>query len=129
MLAGRIKTEMEKLGSASFQDLKPGLDVSLNSAQGNLALFDGIVPLMNFGLGTRRLAATAVQQLAHQGSAVLLVDEVEYGLEPHRLVHLLNRLRQPGIYAKRSSPPTHPQPCSTWTQPTWSWCGLPRGPS
>lgn len=100
VLAGQIKTEMEQLGSASFQDLKPGLDLSLNSAQGNLALFDGTVPLMNYGLGTRRLAATAVQQLAHQGSAVLLVDEVEYGLEPHRLVHLLNRLRQPGVYAQ-----------------------------
>lgn len=44
VLAGEIKTEMEQLGSASFQDLKPGLDLSLNGAQGNLELFDGTVP-------------------------------------------------------------------------------------
>lgn len=48
---------------------------------------------MNYGLGSRRLAGFATQQLAYEHKTIVLVDEIEYGLEPHRLVHLLNRLR------------------------------------
>ena len=99
-LATEIQHKMKALGSADFVELKPGLDLSLTNSQGNLALFDGSVPLMNFGLGTRRLAGAAAQQLAHAGSAILLVDEVEYGLEPHRLAHLLTTLRTPNAYAQ-----------------------------
>ena len=57
--------------------------MSLTNAQGNLALFDGDVPLTNFGLGTRRLAGVAAQQMAHDDATLLLIDEVEYGLELH----------------------------------------------
>lgn len=55
---------------------------------------------MNFGLGTRRLAGAATQQLANGGASVLLVDEVEYGLEPHRLVHLLTYLRNKDAFSQ-----------------------------
>ena len=99
-LSGEIQVAVERMGSAKFNQLRPGLDLSLTNAQGNLALYDGAVPLMNYGLGTRRLAGAATQQLAHAGSAVLLVDEVEYGLEPHRLVHLLRQLRNADAYAQ-----------------------------
>jgi putative ATP-dependent endonuclease of the OLD family len=100
VLASEIQAKMQRLGSGEFHDLKPGLDTSLANTQGNLALFDGVVPLTNFGLGSRRLAGAAAQQLAHEGSALLLVDEVEYGLEPHRLVHLLAQLRDPDAFAQ-----------------------------
>ena len=92
-LADDVKKQVQAIGTTEFTDLKPGLDLSLTNAQGNLALFEGDVPLMNFGLGTRRLTGAATQQLANQGGATLLVDEVEHGLEPHRLVHLLHHLR------------------------------------
>lgn len=99
-LASDIQTKVQDIGSAELGDLKPGLDMSLTNAQGNLALFDGPVPLTNFGLGTRRLAGAAAQQLANEGSSLLLVDEVEYGLEPHRLVHLLGHLQKEDEYAQ-----------------------------
>lgn len=99
-LAHEVQRTVQQIGSAEFADLKPGLDVSLTSAQGNLALFDGDIPLMNFGLGTRRLAGAATQQLANGGASVLLVDEVEYGLEPHRLVHLLTYLRHKDAFSQ-----------------------------
>ncbi|MCL8026461.1 ATP-dependent nuclease [Nocardioides bruguierae] len=99
-LADDIAVAVRAIGSAEFDDLKPGLDLSLNNAQGNLALFDGPVPLTNFGLGTRRLAGAATQQLAHEDSTILLVDEVEYGLEPHRLVHLLRHLQKKDAFAQ-----------------------------
>jgi hypothetical protein len=99
-LTREIQAKLQESGSGDFRDLKPGLDLSLNYAQGNLALFEGQVPLMNFGLGSRRLAGAATQQLAYDGKALLLVDEVEHGLEPHRLVHLLTQLRRPQAYAQ-----------------------------
>ena len=99
-LAKEVQRTVGRIGSAEFTNLRPGLDVSLTNAQGNLALFDGDIPLMNFGLGTRRLAGAATQQLANGGASVLLVDEVEYGLEPHRLVHLLTYLQKKDTFAQ-----------------------------
>lgn len=93
LLTDSIGARLGELGSGTFTDLKPGLDTSLSSAGGNLALFEGDVPLTSFGLGTRRLAGIATQEMASQNKSVILIDEIEYGLEPHRLVHLLKHLR------------------------------------
>jgi putative ATP-dependent endonuclease of the OLD family len=100
VLAHEIQEAVHTIGTARFDDLKPGLDVSLSNTRGNLALFEGDVPLTNFGLGTRRLTGAATQQLANGGSATLLVDEVEYGLEPHRLVHLLSYLKDKDAFSQ-----------------------------
>ncbi|MDF1602257.1 ATP-binding protein [Nocardioides sp. YIM 152315] len=99
-LAREVQAAVQEIGTAEFCDLKPGLDASLANTRGNLALFEGDVPLTNFGLGTRRLTGAATQQLANQGSTTLLVDEVEHGLEPHRLVHLLGHLRTKGAFSQ-----------------------------
>jgi hypothetical protein len=99
-LAREVQAAVQGIGTAEFVDLKPGLDASLSNTRGNLALFEGDVPLTNFGLGTRRLTGAATQQLANQGSTTLLVDEVEHGLEPHRLVHLLGHLRTKGAFSQ-----------------------------
>lgn len=100
ILAREVQESVQAIGTAEFSDLKPGLDVSLSNTRGNLALFEGDVPLTNFGLGTRRLTGAATQQLANEGSTTLLVDEVEYGLEPHRLVHLLGYLRNKHAFSQ-----------------------------
>lgn len=99
-LTKEVQQQVQAIGATEFGDLKPGLDVSLTNTQGNLALFEGDVPLTNFGLGTRRLTGAATQQLASQGSTTLLVDEVEHGLEPHRVVHLLTHLRASGAFSQ-----------------------------
>ncbi|WP_395705040.1 ATP-dependent nuclease [Rhodococcus ruber] len=96
-LAKSIQDKMHDLGSGEFGSLQPGLDQSLSSSSGNLALYEGAVPLTNYGLGNRRLAGIAAQQLAHNGKAFLLVDEIEYGLEPHRLINLLAQLRRTDV--------------------------------
>ncbi|MBP2452389.1 ATP-dependent nuclease [Mycolicibacterium lutetiense] len=93
-LVGTVQQRLHILGSGEFTDLQPGLDLSLSTASGNLALYEGAVPLSNYGLGTRRLAGVAAQQLANEGKGVILVDEVEYGLEPHRLVSLLANIKK-----------------------------------
>ncbi len=100
VLAHEVQESVQAIGTAEFTDLKPGLDMSLSNMRGNLALFEGDVPLTNFGLGTRRLTGAATQQLANEGESTLLIDEVEYGLEPHRLVHLLGHLRKKGAFSQ-----------------------------
>lgn len=100
LLAQEVQQVVQNIGTARFENLQPGLDLSLSNTRGNLALFEGDVPLTNFGLGTRRLTGAATQQLANGGSATLLVDEVEYGLEPHRLVHLLSHLRREDAFSQ-----------------------------
>lgn len=99
-LAYEVQKSVQAIGTAEFADLKPGLDTSLSNTRGNLALFEGDIPLTNFGLGTRRLTGAATQQLANEGSNTLLIDEVEYGLEPHRLVHLLGYLRKRDAFSQ-----------------------------
>ncbi|RYH67851.1 MAG: AAA family ATPase [Alcaligenaceae bacterium] len=99
-LTGEVQTRMNQLGSGNFKALRPGLDTSVPSSSGLLALYEDQVPLMNYGLGTRRLAGLATQQLAHSGKSILMIDEVEYGLEPHRLVFLLSKLKGSGDIAQ-----------------------------
>ena len=45
-------------------------------------------------MAPRRLVALALQWMAVKEGAILLVDEVEHALEPHRLRHLLRVLRE-----------------------------------
>ncbi|MFV8246852.1 ATP-dependent nuclease [Mycolicibacterium peregrinum] len=92
-LVETVQQRLHTLGSGEFQNLKPGLDQSLSTSTGNLALYEGAIPLTNYGLGSRRLAGVATQQLANIGKGVILIDEIEYGLEPHRLVNLLTCIK------------------------------------
>lgn len=61
--------------------------------QGAIALFDGKLPLALRGAGSRRIMAMAISKAAVKEGAVILVDEVENSLEPHRLRHLIRQLR------------------------------------
>jgi hypothetical protein len=74
--------------------LKPGLDAGvLSIGSGALTLHDDqSVPLRATGLGTRRLLALGIQDIGLGPDAIILVDEVEHGLEPHRIRRLLRKL-------------------------------------
>lgn len=79
-------------GSAHFSGLRPGLEPDSATSANALILHDDRVPLTGYGLGSRRLTSLAIQTRAVPGSAVIAVDEIELGLEPHRLAHLLQKL-------------------------------------
>lgn len=91
-------------------DLHPGLDVrAIRFGQGVLSLYDGSVPLQSFGLGSKRLAALALQEAGIGKSSIVLVDEVEHGLEPHRIRRLVKMLcddRNEGQVIMTSHSPT-----------------------
>ena len=73
---------------------QPGLDVRGMGGAANLVLHQERIPLKYSGLGTKRLVTLAIQKSQISGGSVVLVDEIEYGLEPHRLLHLLQSLRE-----------------------------------
>lgn len=66
---------------------------AVSIGDGAIALHNAAgVPLRSLGTGSSRLLVAGMQRAAAQRASVALVDEVEYGLEPHRLTRLLNSL-------------------------------------
>lgn len=73
----------------------PGLELGRGGfSAGSIALHDGKVPLRLAGTGTRRLATLAIQRAAIDEGAIVLVDEVEQGLEPHRILGAISHLKR-----------------------------------
>ena len=99
-LTRRIQERANQVGGGSFSDIRPGLDTSRSSLGAALALYEGVVPLTSYGLGSRRLASLAVQQLAAGDRAVAVIDEIEAGLEPHRAIRLLAYLLSSNEYSQ-----------------------------
>lgn len=91
-VAQKVQERVNEIGGGRFNDIRPGLDTSRTSMGAGLALYEDVIPLASFGLGSRRLASFAIQQLAAGNRSVAVVDEIEEGLEPHRAVRLLNYL-------------------------------------
>jgi hypothetical protein len=72
----------------------PGLELGRSGlSAGSIALHDAGVPLRLAGLGTKRLATLAIQKSAVSEGAIVLVDEIEHGLEPHRVMGAISQLR------------------------------------
>ena len=92
--AMRAGEKLCALGCARFTDPRPGLDPSGFGRTSTLVLHDGLLPATQLGLGSRRLASVAFQLAANDDESIILLDEVESGLEPHRLLHLLQELRK-----------------------------------
>ena len=65
---------------------------AVNIQLGGLSLHDGDIPLRTLGLGSRRMLTLGIEQQDLKEPHLTLVDEVEYGLEPHRIARLLKNL-------------------------------------
>lgn len=50
------------------------------------------IPLRSLGTGSSRLLIAGLQRQAAQAASIALVDEVEFGLEPHRLIRFMDSL-------------------------------------
>ncbi len=90
------------LGIPTGGKLKAMLDAhSVSFNGGTIALHgaDG-VPLRALGVGSTRLLLAGLQRKAAAEATVILVDELEHGLEPHRIIRLLGSLG-----AKEPAPP------------------------
>lgn len=99
-LATKVQERANKIGGGTFASVRPGLDTSRSSMGAGLALYEDVIPLTSFGLGSRRLASLAVQQLGAGARSIAVIDELESGLEPHRAVRLLNYLISDDDYSQ-----------------------------
>jgi len=82
------------LGIPFGREVKAMLDVnSLSFGGATVSLHDeNGVPLSGLGVGSTRLLLAGLQRCAAQNSSTVIVDELEYGLEPHRIIRLLHAL-------------------------------------
>ena len=88
----RVQQSIGEFG-VSVAALKPGLDMEgMKLGQAAISLHEQVLPLRVIGLGSRRLAALAVQQTGTGTHTISLIDEVEHGLEPHRIRQVLKKL-------------------------------------
>lgn len=70
--------------------LDPG---SAAVSAGTVTLHDSKgVPLTSMGVGSTRLLVAGLQRKAAAEASIALIDELEHGLEPHRIIALLNSL-------------------------------------
>lgn len=89
-----ISGEIEKLGVQFQKGLVANLDfASISMGAGGVALHDGEIPVRCMGTGSSRLAVAALQSSDSGAKQCFLVDELEYGLEPHRISLLVSHLR------------------------------------
>lgn len=85
---------------------EPGLELGRSGlSSGSIALHDSGVPLRLSGLGTRRLATLAIQKSAIAEGAIVLIDEIEHGLEPHRIIGAIAQLKTDQTKAKDAGKP------------------------
>ncbi len=54
-----------------------------------MSLHEDSVLLRNKGSGSKKLIVTAMQMKLHGGKNISLIDEIEMGLEPHRIRGLI----------------------------------------
>ena len=86
-VAGRAGIPLEG-GAHAYLDA-----ASVSFSGGTVSLHDGRgVPLAGLGTGSSRLMVAGLQKKAADRAGIVLVDELEHGLEPHRLIGLLGSL-------------------------------------
>jgi putative ATP-dependent endonuclease of OLD family len=67
---------------------------SINLKVGGLTLHDGDIPLRQLGLGSRRMLLCGIQKMGLEEGHITLFDEIEFGLEPHRITRLIKHVRE-----------------------------------
>lgn len=92
--ASKAEGHAKELGAYVDGAYTPGLELGRSGlSSGSIALHDGDVPLRLAGLGTRRLATLGIQRSAIAEGAIILIDEIEHGLEPHRIIGAISQLK------------------------------------
>jgi len=87
--------ELGKQYGVSFtNDINNKILMQTGSLSSIVGLFDGNVPVCQRGLGSQRLLSIALSIDSSEGSSLILIDEIENGLEPYRLSNLIRELQK-----------------------------------
>ena len=96
-VARTAESTARALGVNVTTSYKAHLDTdAINVRFAGLSLHDGDMPLRQLGLGSKRMLTTGLQKQALRPPHITLFDEVEIGLEPHRIARLLQHLKDDG---------------------------------
>ena len=92
VVIGKVKKMASSLG-ISMNDMKALLDFrDISISENNVSIHEDGIPLRLKGKGSKRLLSLSIQLALTQPSGVILIDEVEQGLEPDRVQHLVSIL-------------------------------------
>lgn len=99
---GIVSATAKELGVPIGEPAKAMLDAhSASFTGGTISLHDEDgIPLRGLGTGSMRLLIAGLQRKAAAQTKIILIDELEHGLEPHRIIRLLGSLG-----AKEEIPP------------------------
>ena len=93
----QIAPELKNIGrqyGVSFNgDIHNRLLMQNGSYSTTVGVFDDKVPFAQRGLGSKRLLSIGMNVNAYECGTLVLVDELETGLEPYRISTLINQLR------------------------------------
>lgn len=100
-----VSDTAKMLGVPLDGDLQALLNAhSISLSGGTISVHDGQgLPLSSLGLGSSRLLVAGLLDKAKIGSDIILVDEIEHGLEPHRVVRFLDAIGAKDKKAKTQS--------------------------
>ena len=88
-----LKTDSSQLG-LSLEQLKTAIEFKDNSISGNsIALHNGNIPYRRSGKGSKRLLSIAIQKQLTRTGGIVLIDELEQGLEPDRIINITRYLK------------------------------------
>ena len=88
-----LKITAEKLG-LNVSDLCVQIDIKENPYTGNsIALHNDSLPYRLHGKGSKRLMSIAIQSELTKQGGIVMVDELEQGLEPDRIITLVRILK------------------------------------
>ena len=92
--ATKSEAVAKKLGIHVADSFKANLDLgSVSIKLGGLTLHDGDMPLRQLGLGSRRMLLCGIQKESLEDRHITLFDELELGLEPHRIARLIKHIK------------------------------------
>lgn len=90
-----IKKALKEYSVKLNDDLKINMELKTTDVSlSNLNLCDGIIPFYSKGTGTKRLISVILNLCKLNNSACILIDEIEYGLEPYRISELIYKLKE-----------------------------------
>lgn len=89
-----IKAVGKTYGVHMSAEVKNRVLMQNGSFSSMVGIFDGAVPFVQKGRATQRLLSIGLNIQSYDGKSLLLIDEIETGLEPYRLRNLIQELKR-----------------------------------
>lgn len=93
-----VNNAAEVFGIKPKNQYTPSLDVkAISMNYGTISLHDENIPVKNYGYGSKKLITLGLQLKTVKNGGIILIDEVENGLEPFRLRNMLRKFKSINI--------------------------------